>query len=501
MINLSRKLYISILSLLLLFVVAGTVTFAWFKLNTNAWVSDLEIGADTNADLKISVDGINYASNLTNGQIAESIVAYANDWKLCWDEGKQQNYWKKSEDKEDNEYITEENLESEMEKIHLKPVTSIDGKKFESLNGTPIELKSKWYIKFDLYFKSVSSEVQDVYFSNRVIAYEDGTIIPKTEITVDKVEQITFPDNILASFDTYQMTTGKIIHYDASDKEAKLFDGTDVTDDFENNFKTYVSDASRFSITTSSNGVESNDVKLYELNKGNGSYATTMIERASGATNNTSYIGTSGVAYDATKNAAFTYYNTVRRRELIAGTGTDGEIDPISYKNVPSTYKGLDTTDAAKIITLDDKNNYGNQEIKGQVGTAKMTMTLWLEGWDADCIDTILDQKIKINLSFTNYNTAVENKPTTLTYLVTNPTTKEIVDRSKVRNQIYNMNITDDAPAYFENDTHSFKGWARSDENGNVIESLNNTDGLWDFSQNVKPKTDDEKWYLVSVWE
>ena len=65
MINLSRKLYISILSLLLLFVVAGTVTFAWFKLNTNAWVSDLEIGADTNADLKISVDGINYASNLT----------------------------------------------------------------------------------------------------------------------------------------------------------------------------------------------------------------------------------------------------------------------------------------------------------------------------------------------------------------------------------------------------------------------------------------------------
>ena len=88
MINLSRKRYISLLTLVLLFVVAGTVTFAWFKLNTNAWFSDLEIGASSNADLRISVVGVEgtYGSHLTNKQIGSSIIAHSNGWDLTWDD-------------------------------------------------------------------------------------------------------------------------------------------------------------------------------------------------------------------------------------------------------------------------------------------------------------------------------------------------------------------------------------------------------------------------------
>lgn len=502
MINLSRKLYISLLTLVLLFVVAGTVTFAWFKLNTNAWFSDLEIGASSNADLRISVVGVEgtYGSHLTNKQIGSSIIAHSNGWDLTWDDTEKAYFWY---DSEEDKYIkvTDENVEDYMKILSLKPVTTKDGKVFRNLNGMLVNETYKYFFRFDLYFMSNENLAQDVYFSNRTITYPDGTIIPKTEFTTVGQESMTFPDNIVASFDTYNQVTGKMIHFNAADQKA-YEDGVDVTDSFKQNFNTYVSDATRFALETKSIDVDTTEVttsgvRLYELNKGNGSYATTMVE--SGITSaNTTYVGTAGAAYDATKNAAFTYYNTVRQAELDAGTGTDSTIEPINYKDVPNTYKGLDTVEAAKIISLNASNNYG------KYGTAKMTLTLWIEGWDADCIDTVLDQQLTFDMSFTNYNTAVENEPTELTYLVTDPTTGAIIDDSKSVNQIYNMLISDDSPAYIENSTASFLGWARADENGNYIDENGNVADsytLFDFANTtVKPMVEGEKWYLVSVW-
>ncbi|MCR5705900.1 MAG: hypothetical protein K6G48_03760 [Acholeplasmatales bacterium] len=501
MINLSRKLYISLLTLVLLFVVAGTVTFAWFKLNTNAWFSDMELGAETNEDLKISVDGVNYSSKLTNKQIASSMIAYANGWELVWSEADKIDKWY---DAEEGTYVdvTDENVEDFMSSMSFKPVTTTNGTVFRTLNGTEMSINSKYYFRFDVYFMSVSGNPQDVYFSNRTITYEDGTVIPKTEFKTVGQDTMTFPDSILASFDTYDQSTGKIIHYNAGSDIATDYEGNDITTSFKDSFRTYISDAARFTLTTTStnaSGTETtSDVRLYELNKGNGSYATTMVESGS-TSSNTTYVGTAGAAYDGNKNAALTYYNTVRQAELDAGTGTDSTIDAISYTDVPDTYKGLDTTEAAKIISLNADNNYG------QTGTAKMTLTLWIEGWDADCIDTVLDQQLTFDMSFTNYDTFVENDPTTLTYLVTDPTTGAIIDNSKTRNQVYNMLISDDSPAYIENSTASFLGWARADENGNYIDADGNvTDSytLFDFANTtVKPTVEGEVWYLVSVWQ
>ena len=500
MINLSRKLYISLLTVVLLFVVAGTVTFAWFKLNTNAWFSDLEMGASTNADLKISVDGVNYSSQLSNRQIASSIIAKANGWELLYDSSEGINYWKTDEGRID---VTDQAVENYFDKMSLKPVTTRDGKTFRNLNGYEIPLKSKYYFQFDIYFESVSGASQDVYFSNRTITYDDGTVIPKTEIVSVDQESIGFPESILASFDTYDMTTGKLVHYDAS-SEVATCDGEDITTSFKKNFRTYVSDATRFALTTSSknvgtNAITTSDVRLYELNKGTGSYATTLVESGN-TSSNTTYIGTAGVAYDASKNAGFTYYNTVRKAELAAGTSNDQVINAIPYTSVPDTYKGLDTVEAAKIISLNSDNDYG------QGGTAKMTMTLWIEGWDSDCIDTILDQRVRVSMSFTNYNTFVENDPTELTYLVTAPNNGEIYDDSKVRNQVYNMVITDDSPAYIEGiEGWAFAGWARANSEGQYIDNYGDVITepiLFDFANTlVKPRKEGEKWYLVSVWQ
>ncbi len=500
MVNLSRKLYISIFTLVLLIVLSGTVTFAWFKLNTNAWFSNVEISASTNANLKISVDGKNFKSQLTEEDLAKSIIAKANGYELRCDAAGQISYW--YDPLEEKEIEISSNVVKELEKISLKPVTTTDGKSFKSLLQNNITVTDKYYIEFDIYFESITDDAQQVFFSNRQITYEDGTIIPKTEIGTKEKDEDRFPDNILASFDTLDLTTGKMISYDAATKKATS-DGVDVTESFEQNFRTYVSDAVRFSVEAKSNGVVEttenfkNKVKIYELNKGNGSYATTLSDESI-ESSGTTYSGLSGAMYDSTKNAAFTYYNTVKRNALNDGSSTDQPLEAISYTDVPETFKGLDTTEAAKIVTLNAANNYGRN------GNVKMTARLWLEGWDADCIDTVLDQNVTITLSFTNYNTFIENDPTKITYLYKNPITGDITDR-KIRNQVYNMMISDDSPAYYAGINKTFLGWARSDSEGNYIDENGNITSnytLFDFKNTrVKPTTEKELWYLVNVFE
>ena len=516
MINLSRKLYISILSLLLLFVVAGTVTFAWFKLNTNAWVSDLEIGANINANLKISVDGENYFTNLTSSQLAKSIVAKANGWELkCHESGYKpidndgedddedlKNYWYGYENDGDTEKkkieITNNSLNYYLNQISLKPVTLNEDGKFQTLDEKSRDVKDKYYIQFDIYFCSVDNEDQTVYFSNREIKISGGDTIPKTELSVAN-DTDEFPkEDIMVNFDTYDLETGKIIHYDTAGK-ATMDDGTDVTESFTKSFRTKISDAARFSVSVTGDTIDNTATRIYELNKGNGSYAT----------NYSNYEGVSGAAYDATKNAAFTYYNRTAELEHDQGNESRQFIKAIEYSKVPDTYKGFDTLEAARIVNLNSTNNWGKN------GEAKMTMTVWLEGWDADCIDTVLDQKLKINMSFTNFTSYLENGFVKLTYLTTNPSnTSEIVSK-KVRSECIanNVYISDDAPAYVGSNA-TFRGWAYSNEFGQYTDKDGNIVSnpvMFDFastpviSKKAASKENDAKeavedWYLVSVW-
>ncbi len=525
MVNLSRKLYISILSLMLLFIVAGTVTFAWFKLNTNAWVSDLEIGANINANLKISVDGENYFTNLTSSQIAKSIVAKANGWELkCHDsnykpidnEGEDDdedslNYWygyEKDSDKEKKKIrITNNSLNSYLSQISLKPVTSSDGKSFQTLDGTSRNVTAKYYIQFDIYFRSDDNEDQTVYFSNREIKISgEDTTIPKTELSVANYKD-EFPKDIMVQFDTYDLSSGKLIHYNSKTEQATM-DGVDVTDSFKKNFRTKISDAARFAVSTTGDSID-NGTRIYELSKGNGSYATNLVETGSTSTNST-YEGASGAAYDATKNAAFTYYNRTAELEHSQGNMSRNFITAIEYSDVPDTYKGFDSLEAARIINLNQSNSWGKN------GEAKMTMTIWLEGWDADCIDTILDQKLKIDMSFTNFTSYLENGFVKLTYLTTNPSNKNEIVETKVRRECIanNVYIADDAPAYIKGSNASFKGWAYSNEDGQYTDKDGNLVSdpvMFDFettpviSKKAATKKDDsnqavENWYLVSVW-
>lgn len=481
MINLSKKLYISIFAFLLAFIVVGTTTFAWLKLNPNAFFDELSIQLDTSGDLRISVVGENddsYKNNLDNKDMKYAIVA-----KKLSDKGYKLKCTKNADKTLDYYFVDEANnnvsvdVDAEYAKIKLAGVTSFDGATFKNkfLNNV-----SDGYLMFDIYFKSETNSTQTVYFSNREIAYEDYTI-PKTEIVVkDTLYSDDLLDRIHADFSTYDLVTGTKIDFDVSKKN------TETYKDHINEYypSVYASDAVRFSVRTTVNETETFK-GIYEPNEGHGSYATVDMTEAV-------YSEAYGAAYDATKNAALTYYNNYilsnedneqRMNETIQAT--------LKYNELPETYKGLDTEEAAQILTLNEGNSWGAN------GSAKMTMSLWLEGWDADCVDFVLDQELAIRMSFTNSSILIEHQSVNLTYLVTDPTTDTVVSTLKTRKQIIGLPISDNAPILVAGNTSKkFGGWVR------VVNGVRDED-VWDFSTKVRPDADTEEarqWTFVPLW-
>ncbi|MGM9972173.1 MAG: hypothetical protein ACI35W_07170 [Anaeroplasmataceae bacterium] len=476
----SKKLYISLFSLLLLIVVAGTVTFAWFKLNTNAWFDDMELEVNSANGVKISIDGKNYKNQLSAKEIKVAILAKANGYGIGYIDKEPCYTFKNASGT--TEYLDADNYEEEFaQKMSLEPVTSTDGENFKNLFNQVKTVRDTEFINLDLYFMADDASDRRVYFSSRELVY-NGEYVPKTELTVKNADSIGFPNRLAGSFDTYNPLTGELFRYDKSE---------DNQPDFE--FKTLASDAIRFSTCITNNGVRDNNYKIYEIGTGVGSYATDLTEDY--------YVGPIGARYDFNKNAGFSYYNNVR------GYETGQVLNEISYSSIPQTYKGFDTLEGATILDLNKENNYG------QNGTAKMNIFLWIEGWDADCMDSIWNQTIQMKMAFTSFE--IQTEPVELTYMITNPETGEVVNSgfkvydeeqgvyinsgTKVVHQIQGQKISEQSPIkdiYSINGIHKFKGWGKLDANGEITP--------WNFDEEVWARSDnpeDLKWTFVTIWE
>ncbi len=134
-----RKLYISILTLILIFVTFGTVTFAWLSLSMINNIEGLSLSASGGDELQISLDGINYNSELTAEQLYQMF-----------------------------------------ENIRLVDVTSTDGIYFETGGTRLIEeaVANEHYLTFDLWFQTSVRE-RHVYLVNNVsdqVAYDTSAV-------------------------------------------------------------------------------------------------------------------------------------------------------------------------------------------------------------------------------------------------------------------------------------------------------------------------------------
>ncbi len=123
-----RRIYVSIVTLLFLGIIFGTVSYAWISLSSINNVDGISLGASAGDELQISLDGINYSTELTS----ESLTELIGD-------------------------------------IRLVDVTSFDGKTF-SLGGlTPIgpATVNQDYLSFELWFQTVRPE-RNLFLINNV---------------------------------------------------------------------------------------------------------------------------------------------------------------------------------------------------------------------------------------------------------------------------------------------------------------------------------------------
>lgn len=460
MINLSKKLYISLFTLLLLVVVAGTATFAWFKLNTNAWFDDMELNVNSQDGIKISVDGVNFKNQLNEKDLKVAILAKAYGYDVATVDGEL--CYKSLNNSGNYEYYSTYSYEEDFSKlITLEPVTSTDGCNFKNLYNQEKLLSTGEFINLDIYFKGDDESTRNIYFSNSEKKYDD-TIIPKTEILVKNQDYISFPLNLSGSFTTFNPDTGESYFYDKA---------LDNRPDFE--FRTLASDAVRFSVKTYSGNNIDKSYRIYEINEGIGSYATDYSEEY--------YVGLTGAKYDCSKNAAFTYFNNVR------GYETGDILDELPFEYMPYTYKGFDTLEGALVAQLNESNHYG------ATGDVKLNMYLWIEGWDADCIDSIWDQYIQVKMSFTGFE--VQEETIELTYQVTNPLTGEVMSERTVH-QIQGEIISDQTPAkdIYSGLKYKFKCWGKVNEDG-LIEPYDFSEPAWLDAYETP------NWKFVTIWE
>lgn len=412
--KLVRKLILSTMSLTFVGATLVTTTYAWFKMNSRAEVTNFDFRVTGGLGFLISHDGVNFQNDITTGQMESAIIlGYDGGQQYAYDDDGELIYKSSKAKVSDDEKARVLN-----DNVLLMPVTSKYGYSFQGQNGDEVisGASSGKYIEFDLYFKA-TSDLEDDYQSYDISLFtanvhktnELGKIINPTSLSsdidtvtlrkamkymtlsTDQEGNETWTNNELskdelvtvASVNALRFST-EVIKY--NDKELLDDEGRKVYKDSEGNLiyandegKYIVGgneiDVTQYQVATEYVPDTSDDVRkanshIYEFydERDHGSYA---VKGAS-----------LGSMYNPEYNAMLTYYNNQKSTKIY----------PIEEEDLPSTTRYKSGTDATMPTIM---------TVKSGTDITKVTFRFWLEGWDADCFDG-LTKSINVNLTFTS---------------------------------------------------------------------------------------------------
>ncbi|MGM9970111.1 MAG: hypothetical protein ACI35S_06925 [Anaeroplasma sp.] len=339
-----RKLILSIFSAALTMVCLTSTTYAWFARNSEAWTDEFDFEIENYDGLLISIDGENYRSSIDNDLLKKAIVAKANNINILEDS------------KSNNSVLTNEYINTEFNKLRLKDVTTnnvVDFKTIDPYNGTNgyfniVNANNYDYISFDLYFRVNPNKIADksydlTFVSNKYNETSDSNV---------PVSYIKAPDT-LATIQS-EFSVGDTT-YHSLDKIAV-------------NLK----NAMRIGVVFDESIEANKNFEIYEPYMGYGSYAIK---------NNTNEL------YSPNSNIMLQYLNTYGKYDL----------EPLDD------------------VIIDDKSIYTNtqKDFENEVSFAvfnpisdtayndvKITVAIWLEGYDSDYISTVDLTDLSFYLSF-----------------------------------------------------------------------------------------------------
>lgn len=296
-----KKIYISILSVAIVFVLFTTISYAWITLAKVNSIEGLSLSAVGDQILEISLDGVNYYETMPESEVLPYIDGLA-----------------------------------------FSDVTSNDGENFSlGISGSNIARANRDYLKLNFHFRTVSRyrEIHLVDNISPVVDYENLRELEGTFITSKGVLWQS-PINF---------------HYGLHDF---------ISQGDERTF--YAKDAMRLSITS-----ENHDSKIIDLSED--------PSRGFGK-----------------PFGALDYYNKFTGNSVVPPVIKPETLYELSELNVDD--EPFANTFDSHVTTLeksDEVNDDGKPYYKG-----KASISVWLEGWDADAFDAVLRDRVKLQLLF-----------------------------------------------------------------------------------------------------
>lgn len=308
-----RKIYLTLLSIILLVITFGTSTYAWVTISTTNRVDALGINATLGNRLEISIDGTNYFNELSGEMIMNQI-----------------------------------------KKVRFTDVTSFDGINFEKNIQHQVKeaVVNEDYIEMALYFRT-SSQYRNVYLIDNVSESADYLVPPKDGTYVIS-KGIEFKAKFRFLYDVNEYIEGG---------ETKTF---------------YAKDAMRIAFIEEKVDDILDARREEELIK----YIYDPSEEE-----HRGYGKEYGSLY---------YYNLLKDENLEIPTEIPETRYSLStFANYNPNVALNDNSKIMTLITTDKTDEYDRTYYEG-----KVTIRIWLEGWDADMFDGVFRDNLKIQLMF-----------------------------------------------------------------------------------------------------
>lgn len=312
----TRRILISILIFTVMIMTFGTVAFAWISVITTNNIDGLSLTASSGDELEISLDGINYYSQLPGELIEDLYQGYS-----------------------------------------LIDVTSLDGQTFYTggLRDVKPAIANEHYISFDLWIRSTENE-RNIFLINHIpidTEYETdqiGTyILSKGVIWINPTRFLNGPDQ-----DDW-VEAGQIDRY-------------------------YASHAMRISITERIN--EENELDTRTIND----LKPTFIFDPSN----------DPVRSYGQPIGAFSYFFQRTRWWIELPTEKPVVSYRLSETDPFDPYQALDNESWVATLVPTGLFNEKDEEYYA----TKMSVNIWVEGWDADAFDAIDRDQVKIQIQF-----------------------------------------------------------------------------------------------------
>ena len=350
--SITRKLILSVASLTATAVCLTSTTYAWFAKNANAWTEEFDINIHTFEGLQISIDGENYYDSVSYEQMLKAVALsrynLENDTpktiaELTDAEILSYSYTALapvSPDENFNFYgfATQDNPVENFD-------TFLQSGVYKPINLTA-EKKAKSYIQFDLWFRNIPS-------SNDPKAEYKLMFVDSAYATAKELKQ-----SYIEGLPSTVKLNNQLTALNALGQPEVYHSG----DEIEINPK----NAMRI-------GVQGTQNVIYEPNRG----------YASSAYNGYPQTEADAKYHDPSTNPMVTYFNN---------THSKGDLEIKDYIDFYKTEKDFEgKKELAKF----------KREADGTYKDAKITVYLWLDGYDADYLEGVNTESVHFFLNFT----------------------------------------------------------------------------------------------------